>query len=221
MMHYRQYELPWEPGREADQRFGIILRKVILTVLVLTVILTYLPQPMGETGPGEDLVPRFAEEIPDEPQVLSPLVIESSRPEPVARTAPMTPIPVFATPRPEPVARTAPMTPVPVFATPRTVAIALPSRSREEIEKVFEQNRGVINALYNKALRRNPSLRGMLVLKMSIEPSGIVSNYEIVSSEFEDDQFLRKLMDWIQLFRFDAKKVAPVTVIKSIDFFPV
>jgi hypothetical protein len=201
MMHYRQYELPWEPGREADQRFGIILRKVILTVLVLTVILTYLPQPMGETGPGEDLVPRFAEEIPDEPQVLSPLVIESSRPKPVARTAPMTPIPVFA--------------------TPRTVAIALPSRSREEIEKVFEQNRGVINALYNKALRRNPSLRGMLVLKMSIEPSGIVSNYEIVSSEFEDDQFQRKLMDWIQLFRFDAKKVAPVTVIKSIDFFPV
>jgi hypothetical protein len=201
MMHYRQYELPWGPGREADQRFGIILRKVILTVLVLTVILTYLPQPMGETGPGEDLVPRFAEEIPDEPQVLSPLVIESSRPEPVARTAPMRP--------------------VPVFATPRTVAIALPSRSREEIEKVFEQNRGVINALYNKALRRNPSLRGMLVLKMSIEPSGIVSNYEIVSSEFEDDQFLRKLTDWIQLFRFDAKKVAPVTVIKSIDFFPV
>ena len=97
----------------------------------------------------------------------------------------------------------------------------MPSRSREEIEMVFEQNRGVINVLYDNALRRDPTLRGTLVLKMTIEPSGIVSDCKIVSSEFEDDQLLRKLMDRIRLFRFGAKEVAPITTIKPIDFFPV
>jgi len=105
-------------------------------------------------------------------------------------------------------------------AVRRPTASDLPSRSREEIEMVFDKNKGAIYALYNRALRRDPTLQGKLVLKLTIEPSGAVSFCEIVSSEVEDDQLLRKLVKRIKLFRFDAKDVAPITTTKPIDFFP-
>jgi hypothetical protein len=102
----------------------------------------------------------------------------------------------------------------------RPTASDLPARSREEIEMVFDKNKGAIYALYNRALRRDPTLQGKLVLKLTIEPSGAVSFCEIVSSELEDEQMLRKLIKRIKLFRFDAKDVATITTTKPIDFFP-
>ncbi len=102
----------------------------------------------------------------------------------------------------------------------RPEASDLSARSREEIEMVFDKNKGAIYALYNRALRRDPTLQGKLVLKLTIEPSGAVSACEIVSSEIEDDQLLRKLVKRIKLFRFDAKDVATITTTKPIDFFP-
>jgi len=105
-------------------------------------------------------------------------------------------------------------------AVRRPTASDLPSRSREEIEMVFDKNKGAISALYNRALRRDPTLQGKLVLKLTIEPSGAVSFCEIVSSELADDEMLRKLVKRIKLFRFDAKDVATITTTKPIDFFP-
>ncbi len=94
------------------------------------------------------------------------------------------------------------------------------SRSREEIEMVFDQNKGAIYALYNRALRSNPSLQGKLVLKLTIEPSGQVSAVEIVSSELGDEELERKLVQRIRMFTFLSKDVPPVTTTKPIDFFP-
>ena len=95
-----------------------------------------------------------------------------------------------------------------------------PSRSREEIELVFEKNKGAIFALYNRALRRDPSLQGKLVLQLTIEASGAVSNCEIVSSELNDPEMERKLVQRVKLFRFESKDVATITTTKPIDFFP-
>ena len=97
----------------------------------------------------------------------------------------------------------------------------VPARSREEIELVFDQNKGAIYALYNRALRANPSLQGKLVLLLTIEPSGEVSDAEIVSSELDDAELERRLVQRVRLFRFEARDVAPVTTTKPIDFFPV
>lgn len=94
------------------------------------------------------------------------------------------------------------------------------SRSREEIEMVFDQNKGAIYALYNRALRANPSLQGKLVLKLTIEPSGQVSAVEVVSSELGDEELERKLVQRIRMFTFVSKDVPPVTTTKPIDFFP-
>ena len=94
------------------------------------------------------------------------------------------------------------------------------SRSREEIELVFDKNKGAIFALYNRALRRDPTLEGKLVLRLTIDPSGIVSFCEIVSSELDDEELERKLVQRIRMFRFAAKDVEPITTTKPIDFFP-
>jgi TonB family protein len=94
------------------------------------------------------------------------------------------------------------------------------SRSREEIELVFDKNKGAIFALYNRALRRDPSLEGKLVLRLTIDPNGAVSFCEIVSSELDDEELERKLVQRIKLFRFMARDVEAITTTKPIDFFP-
>jgi TonB family protein len=102
----------------------------------------------------------------------------------------------------------------------RTGSSGKASRSREEIELVFDKNKGAIFALYNRALRRDPSLEGKLVLRLTIEPNGSVSFCEIVSSELGDDELERKLVLRIRAFMFDAKDVESITTTKPIDFFP-
>ncbi len=94
------------------------------------------------------------------------------------------------------------------------------SRSREEIELVFDKNKGAIFALYNRALRRDPSLEGKLVLRLTIAPSGAVTLCEIVSSELGDEELERKLVQRVKLFRFEARDVEAITTTKPIDFFP-
>ena len=95
-----------------------------------------------------------------------------------------------------------------------------PSRSREEIELVFEKNKGAIFALYNRALRKDPSLQGKLVLKLTIAANGTVTDCEVESSELGDPGLERKLVQRVKMFRFQDKDVATVTTTKPIDFFP-
>ena len=94
------------------------------------------------------------------------------------------------------------------------------SRSREEIELVFDKNKGAIFALYNRALRSDPSLEGKLVLRLTIAPNGAVTFCEIVSSELGDEDLERKLVQRVKLFRFEARDVEAITTTKPIDFFP-
>jgi len=102
----------------------------------------------------------------------------------------------------------------------RTGESAKPSRSREEIERVFDRNKGAIYALYNRALRSNPALQGKVVLRLTIAPDGRVTNCEIVSSELNDPELEQRLVQRVLLFQFDAKDVEPITTTKPIDFFP-
>jgi len=94
------------------------------------------------------------------------------------------------------------------------------SRSREEIELVFDKNKGAIFALYNRALRRDSSLEGKLVLRLTIDPNGAISFCEIVSSELGDEELERKLVQRVKLFRFESRDVEAITTTKPIDFFP-
>ena len=95
-----------------------------------------------------------------------------------------------------------------------------PARSREEIELVFDRNKGRIYSLYERALRENAELQGKLVLELTISPNGEVTMCRVVSSELKDPDLERKIISLVRLFRFDPKDVDTITTTKPIDFFP-
>jgi TonB family protein len=95
------------------------------------------------------------------------------------------------------------------------------SRGREEIERVFDANKGRIFTLYNRALRENPALQGKVVLRLTIAADGRVTHCEIVSSELNDPELERGLVQRVLQFQFEARDdVEAITTTKPIDFFP-
>lgn len=94
------------------------------------------------------------------------------------------------------------------------------ARTREEVELVFDRNKAAIYALYSRALRDNPALKGKVVLELTIAPSGDVTACRIVSSELGDADLERKLVARVKMFKFEAKDVAVMTTTKPIEFFP-
>ena len=94
------------------------------------------------------------------------------------------------------------------------------SRSIEEIKLVFERNKGAIYAIYNRALREEPSLQGRVVLELKIAPEGQVVDLRVVSSELKAADLERKLLARIKQFDFGAKDVDAITVTWPVDFLP-
>jgi TonB family protein len=94
------------------------------------------------------------------------------------------------------------------------------SRSIEEIKLVFERNKGAIYAIYNRALREEPSLQGRVVLELKIAPSGQVVDLRVVSSELRAAELESKLLARIRQFDFGAKDVDAITVTWPVDFLP-
>jgi TonB family protein len=94
------------------------------------------------------------------------------------------------------------------------------SRSIEEIKLVFERNKGAIYAIYNRALREDPTLQGKIVLDLKIAPSGEVTDCRIVSSELKATDLERKLLARVKQFDFGAKEVEPIEITWPVDFLP-
>ncbi len=94
------------------------------------------------------------------------------------------------------------------------------ARSIEDIRLVFDRNKGAIYAIYNRALRDDPALQGKVVLKLTIAPSGQVTDLHIVSSELKAADLESKLLARIRSFDFGAKDVNPTTLNFPLDFLP-
>lgn len=94
------------------------------------------------------------------------------------------------------------------------------SRSIEEIKLVFERNKGAIYALYNRALRDDPSLQGKVVVELKIAPSGEVVDVRVLSSELKASELERKLLARIRQFDFGNKDVDVMVVSWPVDFLP-
>jgi TonB family protein len=94
------------------------------------------------------------------------------------------------------------------------------ARGNEEIELIFDRNKGAIYALYNRALRDMPELQGKLVLELTISPAGDVTDCRVISSELGDVELERKIVARVRLFKFEARDVETITARKTIEFFP-
>ncbi len=94
------------------------------------------------------------------------------------------------------------------------------TRTADEIERIFQKNKGGIFNIYNRALRKNPSLAGQVLLQLTIAPDGSVISVKILSSELKDKSLERKLILKVKKFKFSNSNVAQVTITYPIDFLP-
>lgn len=94
-------------------------------------------------------------------------------------------------------------------------------RTDEEIQIVFDRYKAALYRLYNRELRKDPTLRGQLVLKLTIEPDGSVSFCGLESSELGAPELSRQIVDRVSTFDFGAKDdILAMTIIYPIDFLP-
>ncbi|WP_372985482.1 AgmX/PglI C-terminal domain-containing protein [Marinobacter sp.] len=93
-------------------------------------------------------------------------------------------------------------------------------RDMESIRRVFEQHKGAIYALYNRALRSDPGLQGKFVFHIVIEPDGSISSIELVDSQLGDQRLELKLLARIQMISFGPEDVAATPVNYKFDFMP-
>ncbi len=93
-------------------------------------------------------------------------------------------------------------------------------RTEEEVQLVFDRNKGALYSIYNRALRKNPSLMGKMLLEITIAPSGKVTTCRLLSSELESRKLERKLLARIRMFDFGSKEVETTVVSYPIDFLP-
>lgn len=94
------------------------------------------------------------------------------------------------------------------------------SRPYTEVSLVFDRYKGSIVNLYNRALRRDPTLQGKVVVELTITPSGHVTRVRIISSDIKDRRLLEQLKLRIKLFRFKPMKVDTLIVKYPIELVP-
>lgn len=94
-------------------------------------------------------------------------------------------------------------------------------RTDEEIQIVFDRYKAALYRLYNRELRKDPTLRGQLVLRLTIEPDGSVSFCQLQSSDMQAPLLAEQVVDRVRGFDFGAKDdIVAMTIIYPIDFLP-
>ena len=96
----------------------------------------------------------------------------------------------------------------------------VPHRSIEDVRRVFDANKGAIYAIYNRALRQEPGLVGKVVLELVIEPDGTVSMCDVLSTDLESQEMLKRLIRRVQLFDFGERSVASTKISYPVHFLP-
>jgi len=95
------------------------------------------------------------------------------------------------------------------------------SRTDEEIQIVFDRHKAQLYRLYNRELRKNPTLQGQIVLRITIEPDGSVSASAVQSSDMDAPRLSAQVAGRVKGFDFGAKDGIPaITILYPIDFLP-
>jgi hypothetical protein len=98
---------------------------------------------------------------------------------------------------------------------------ALAGRTDEEIQIVFDRYKAALYRLYNRELRKDPTLRGQIVLRLTIEPDGSVSLCHLHSSDMDAPVLAEQVVDRVLTFDFGGKEgIVAMTIVYPIDFLP-
>ena len=94
------------------------------------------------------------------------------------------------------------------------------SRTDEEIQIVFDRYKSAFYRDYNRELRRNPTLQGKMVLRLTIEPDGSVSMCQLQSTDMDAPDLVAQVVNRVKTINFGPKDVQAVTIVYPIDFLP-
>jgi outer membrane biosynthesis protein TonB len=96
-----------------------------------------------------------------------------------------------------------------------------PGRTDEEIQIIFDKYKASLYRLYNSELRKNPTLRGKMILRITIEPDGEVSACTVQSSDLASPELVAQIVERVKKFNFGSKEdVQKITILYPIDFLP-
>ena len=93
-------------------------------------------------------------------------------------------------------------------------------RSEEQIRAAFDSSKGGLYAVYNRELRKDPSLRGKVTFEIVIEADGSVSAAKIIDSELNSSVLEAKLLRRLRIINFGKEDVVQIKTRWAIDFLP-
>ena len=93
-------------------------------------------------------------------------------------------------------------------------------RSGEEIQIVFDRYKAALYRLYQRELRRDSTLQGKVILRLTIQPDGSVSMAQVQSSEMDAPDLTSGIVERVKGFNFGAKDVPAVTIVYPMNFLP-
>jgi hypothetical protein len=93
-------------------------------------------------------------------------------------------------------------------------------RTDEVIQIVVDRDKSALYRLFNKELRRDPTLKGQVLLKLTIEPDGSVSLCELKASDMNAPELTAQVVERVRGFDFGAKAVPAITILYPIDILP-
>jgi len=95
------------------------------------------------------------------------------------------------------------------------------SRTDEEIQIVFDRYKAALYRLYNRELRKDPTLRGQMILHLTIEADGSVSMCELQASDMNAPELSAQVVERVRTINFGAKEgISAITIFYPIDFLP-
>jgi hypothetical protein len=96
-----------------------------------------------------------------------------------------------------------------------------PGRTDEEIQIVFDRYKASLYRIYNTELRKDPTLRGKVLLRICIETDGAVSMCNVESTDLGSPELVANIVERIRRFNFGYKEGVPkLTILYPIDFLP-
>ena len=79
----------------------------------------------------------------------------------------------------------------------------IPEWIRDMIRRKVRGYLPELEAAYSEAYRRNPEVKGKLVVRFQLDPSGRVSLAESVESSFRDRAFIAKVLEKVRGWTFE------------------
>ena len=94
----------------------------------------------------------------------------------------------------------------------------IPAWLRDMIRKRVRDSLPELEAVYNEAIRRNPELRGKLIVRFRIDPSGKIQQAEPAGGDFRDPAFVNTILEKIRHWDFEPTGGRAVDVLYPFVF---